>query len=34
MHDIISFQVGFDGGSMCLFDKESLDIFKSSVDKP
>jgi len=32
-HDIISFQVAFEEGSMCLFDKESLDIFKGSVDK-
>jgi len=32
-HDIILFQVAFDEGSMCLFDKESLDILKSSVDK-
>jgi len=31
--DIVSFQVTFDEGSMCLFDKESLDIFKSSADK-
>ena len=32
-HDIISFQVAFEEGSMRLFDQESLDIFKSSVDK-
>ena len=31
--NIVSFQVTFDEGSMCLFDKESLDVFKSSVDK-
>jgi len=32
-HGIVSFQVTFDEGSMCLFDKELLDIFKGSVDK-
>ena len=31
-HDIVSFQVTFNEGSMCLFDQELFDIFKSSDD--
>ena len=32
-HEIVSFHVTFDEGSMCLLEKESLDICKSSVGK-
>ena len=32
-HDIISFQVAFEEGSMRLFDQVSLEIFTSSADE-